>query len=400
MAIDAKLIQQNLLSSLQHITPAEDINRGLMASQQREQGAIQNQLLQQRFDQGQAQAPLEQQALQQGVDLKSIQIQKEQALFDALGVPDMPTAKQVAFNVAKLSAIPTLEGKLNQIRVMKENAVNQGRTTHNLDELEKAYAISEELGDIELNSGIQAFRETGLLDAPGGALTAGEQEFESSIKDFSEKDKVKARRIKTGLDPRAIGSAIQTITDEGIAEKIGDTEAIIAERKKFGELTGASRSKAIDKGFESIEKIDKNITNIDRAIAEIDAGASTGVIESRFFPSFKAATIKLEQIQRELGLDIIGSVSFGALSEGELELALKTALPTGLKPDKLKEFLVAKKAAQAQLRSYYAAKMNFLEDGGSIAGFLRQQERTSTQQPATEQPAPSNIGRFKVEVLQ
>ena len=139
MAIDAKLIQQNLLSSLQNITPAEDINRGLLASQQREQGAIQNQLLQQRFDQGQAQAPLEQQALQQGVDLKSIQIQQQQAALDALGVPDIPTAKQLAFNAAKLSAIPTLEGKLNQIRVMKQTAVSQGRTTDNLDELEKSY---------------------------------------------------------------------------------------------------------------------------------------------------------------------------------------------------------------------------------------------------------------------
>ena len=395
MAIDSRAIQQNFLSALQNITPTEDFQRGLLASQQRQQGDIQNQLLQQRLTQQEAIAPLQQQALQQGVDLKSIQIQQQQAALDALGVPDIPTAKQLAFNAAKLAALSDAEIP-DQINRMIATAQINNRTTENLDELLSVFQQDPVRGRELLNAGIQAFQQSGLLDAPGGLVSAEQKTFESLIEDFTPEQKKEARLVKARLKPGAVGSAIQTIADKGIAEQIGDTEATISQRKKFGELTGSSRAKKIDSGFDSIVNIDKNIRNIDRAIAEIDEGASTGVIESRFFPSFKAATIKLEQVQKELGLDVISSVSFGALSEGELDLALRTALPTGLKPDKLKEFLIDKKEAQTKLRTYYSDQIDFLDQGGSVAGFLRQQERQGAQQQTT----PSNVGRFQVEVLQ
>ena len=116
-----------------------------------------------------------------------------------------------------------------------------------------------------------------------------------------------------------------------------------------------------------------------RLLDAIDQGASTGAIESRFFPSFRESTIKLEQVQQELGLDVIGSVTFGALSKGELDLALATALPTGLQPAQLREFLVNKKAAQEKLQTYYTQQIDFLDQGGTIAGFVRQQGRQELQ---------------------
>lgn len=178
-----------------------------------------------------------------------------------------------------------------------------------------------------------------------------------------------------------------TPTDEQPLSTLDDTVAAaseLAEEKKFAEMTGSLRSRTIDTSYESVKGVEQNIRNIDRAIDAIDEGASTGAIEARFFPSFREATIKLEQVQKELGLDVIGSVTFGALSKGELDLALATALPTGLEPPALRSFLVSKRAAQEKLRKYYLSQIDFIDQGGTIPGFLRsRQRRSSDAEPAT-----------------
>jgi len=216
---------------------------------------------------------------------------------------------------------------------------------------------------------------------------------------------------RCSLSPRAVGNAIQTISAQGLAEQIGDVKAIIKEREEFGKLTGASRSKSIDAGFETIRKIDQNVINLDRAIAAVEAGAGTGAIERRF-PSIKAASVQLDQIQGELALDVVGAVTFGALSEGELNLAKQIALPTGLDGPQLIKHLQDKKSAQQKLRGYFNEQIQFLDQGGSVAGFLRERERNSPVTPeeapdtagtAVVSPAsgvaPVTIGRFTVEVL-
>lgn len=225
----------------------------------------------------------------------------------------------------------------------------------------------------------------GFAPSVGTSTSAQGRFFGSLTEGLSPEDQERARRVQLGLDPRAVGSANITIAgDDDLTENVADSQATIAQRKKFGEATGASRAKLIDKGFENINQVNANIRNIDRAVSAIDEGASTGAIESRFFPTFRQATIKLEQVQKELGLDVIGAVTFGALSKGELDLALATALPTGLQPEELKEFLIGKKAAQEKLRTYYSDQIDFLDQGGSIAGFVRQMERS--QQDAAPQP--------------
>lgn len=221
--------------------------------------------------------------------------------------------------------------------------------------------------------------------------------FESLVEDLPEEEKTRAALVKLGLSPRAVGSAEQTISAEGIAKEIGDSNAIIKEREKFGELQGASRSKAIDSGFEKISKIDKNVGNLDKAIEAVQQGAGTGAIERRF-PSIKAASVALEQIQGELALDVIGAVTFGALSEGELDLAKQIALPTGLDGPQLIKHLQDRKSAQEKLRNYFSEQIDFLDQGGSVAGFLRQKERQAqdgqaVQQEQAQAQQPTNVSQ-------
>jgi len=190
----------------------------------------------------------------------------------------------------------------------------------------------------------------------------------------------RAIQAQTQLGTRARAGTTSSIeriaTDEDLTEDVAESQAIIAGRKKFAEMTAGSRAKLIDKGFESIQSLDKNIRNIDKAIAALQEGARTGPIVSRFFPSIREASVKLDQIRNELGLDVVGGVTFGALSKGELDLALNVALPTNLPPDELSQWLQDKKTAQEKLRAYFAAQIDFLDqEGNTIAKFLRQQER-------------------------
>ena len=216
---------------------------------------------------------------------------------------------------------------------------------------------------------------------------AGQREFESLTAGLTDEQKEEAVLIKLGISPRAVSSADITIAEsEELTNQIADSKAIIGERKKFGELTGSSRASAIDKGFERIVKIDAAVRNIDGAIEALESGAGVGAIE-RFLPSFKAASVELDNIQKSMALDVIGSVTFGALSKGELDLAKEVALPTGLDTPQLIEYLKNRKAAQSKLRAYFNEQIQFLDQGGTIAGFLREKERRSSGSIPVNAPA-------------
>lgn len=142
---------------------------------------------------------------------------------------------------------------------------------------------------------------------------------------------------------------------------------------------------AINKSKEAFEKMtltQENIAAMGDAIAEIDAGAKAGFIESRL-PSIRASSIRLENIQKQLGLNVIGGVTFGALSKGELDLALSKALPTGLNEGDLRDWLVDKKEAQEKLVDNLQDAAIFLgTPGNTVANFLARNKEQA--QPVTE----------------
>lgn len=200
-----------------------------------------------------------------------------------------------------------------------------------------------------------------------------------------------AAKIHLGLTSRAIGSADMTLAQNDELKKlVKDMLVEKAQATKFAEMTGASRSKAIDDGFAKVQNITESIKNYDKAIDLIDRGAGSGKIES-LLPSMKASTIELDNLKNQLGLDVISSVSFGALSEGELKLALDTALPKLDDPD-LKNWLIKKKNSQEKLMGYFENQIQFLENGGTKAGFLRKMKKDG----ANKNQDPNEFQGFKV----
>lgn len=160
--------------------------------------------------------------------------------------------------------------------------------------------------------------------------------------------------------------------------------------KKGTEAAATAAIKQSEKNFEQLAGIKTAVNNIDNAIQAIDDGANTGVIASKL-PSIKAASIKLDNLQKRLGLDVIGNVTFGALSKGELDLALATALPTNLDEAELRAWLVDKRDAQLKLATYVEDAAVFLgTPGNTMANWIEIQKEISDSTAAgnksTSQP--------------
>jgi hypothetical protein len=190
----------------------------------------------------------------------------------------------------------------------------------------------------------------------------------------------------------------RVISAEGVELKGQERATAIRNSEEFGADVQANRaqargiaelsSKQVGQAFAEVGKIKKNIGNIDEAIAAIDAGASTGVIASKL-PNITAASIQLANVRQQLGLDVIGSVTFGALSEGELNLALDTALPTGLAPKELRTYLVNKKTAQTKLAGYLTEQATYLSKrGNTLSGWL---EKVDNKAASGQSELPAGV---------
>lgn len=139
-----------------------------------------------------------------------------------------------------------------------------------------------------------------------------------------------------------------------------------------------------DQAFSDALNVGSNIANIDEALDALARDARSGVV-TNFFPSIREASASLENAMNRMGLDVIGSVTFGALSEGEMRLAMDTAVPRNLAPEELRQWLLNKRDAQVKARE---ALMR-------AAQFLSNPENTLTdwfEQVGQQTPAPTDTG--------
>lgn len=137
--------------------------------------------------------------------------------------------------------------------------------------------------------------------------------------------------------------------------------------------------------FDQVGKSRSNIANLEEAKRlVVEENANTGVIADKL-PNWKASSVALETVKNELGLDVVGSVTFGALSQGELSLALNTALPTNLTEDALVDWIDRKIAAQRKLQDYLYAQAIYLSDGDKTIGdWLRSQKAEQEERERIE----------------
>lgn len=147
----------------------------------------------------------------------------------------------------------------------------------------------------------------------------------------------------------------------------------------------ASSQKYSDAALKRADSLDDQLRLMQRAVDALGEGAQTGPVD-QFLPTVRAATRELETISNELGITVINSATFGALSESELRLALDTNLPLGLPEGELKQFLKRKMAAITKLRSEILNKAVDMRTMG-YDEFLKKQQ-TQAQENARFLTAP------------
>ena len=159
-------------------------------------------------------------------------------------------------------------------------------------------------------------------------------------------------------DPVEIEQAIDKGIQSGVLEK-ADMAGVSESRKAAVALS--------TKNFEDINKINVNIANYEAGIKAIDEGAQSGYFQ-QFLPSLRTATIELDNIIGRLALDVVGSVTFGALSQGELNLARDVGAPASLEEDYLRQWFQDRINAKKKLVDYLTQQAMFLSDGTKTIG--------------------------------
>jgi hypothetical protein len=257
-----------------------------------------------------------------------------------------------------------------------------------LEILDTRIEAAKNAGNMEELQALQAYRKTAEIDpeavVEAVALQAGMAfggEFLKQIPGLSEK-RVQGQKV---LDD---GTTVIVYTDgttevrspagvalegEARAQAIRDAQqfGIDVQRERAGgrelaKISAQEGKKALD-GARSAQSNIANLKEARRLVAE--EGASTGVLQ-KYLPTFRDSTIALREVQRRLGLDVIGSVTFGALSEGELRLALETALPTDLSGPALIEYLDRKITAQQKVAQEQQKLAEYLLRGGDLGTYL------------------------------
>ena len=136
----------------------------------------------------------------------------------------------------------------------------------------------------------------------------------------------------------------------------GDQESL----RKIAEAGGTSGAQAraklavkgADEAFKQVVNIDAGVKLLDEGIAELEAGADVGIVD-KFLPSIKAASSRFDNVAQRMGLQVVQSVTFGALSAGELKVAMDTAVPPNLDNKELVAWFQKRKDAQLKLRKFY-----------------------------------------------
>ncbi len=222
----------------------------------------------------------------------------------------------------------------------------------------------------------------------------------------------KGPRVYSVTGKRLKGQAAKDAIEEAREMKISTARRMAGEKRKAAleeelNLKGKVAADIINKtnaakiskdAYERTEPIRKNIANLNEGIRLLrEEGAQTGVID-RYLPNLKAATIKFNNLQKQLGLDVIGQTTFGALSKDELLFALDAAVPAGLQPKELASFLEKKKNYQEKLLDYFEASAMYLgTPGNTVTGWIekKQAEQAKRKQaPKYEEGDTAGGGRL------
>lgn len=199
------------------------------------------------------------------------------------------------------------------------------------------------------------------------------------------------------LSGQAAADAVRAARDYGVENQRAinhgrQSGRLTADVELGGEAQGvkdlaSATVKAGMDAWESYGKIQTNLSNLDEAISALDNGAQSGMVYN-MLPNVTEASASLQNAMDRMGLDIIGMVTFGALSEGEMRLAMETAVPRNLAPAELRDWLTRKRDAQAKAAEALADAAQYMTTpGNTINGWIARNRATGRQSQQPAQPS-------------
>jgi hypothetical protein len=274
--------------------------------------------------------------------------------------------------------------------------------------------LSKATGKVEIlpsEDGIRARMPEGASgDAQKGStqvvIIGGKPYLSGSV--FNPQTQQWSNQIIPMEDPTGAGGSVEIANSSGLGASQRPDQAA---REAGASAAAQAAIERSEKYFDRVDLARTSISNIDDAIAALDKGANTGTL-TQYLPSFKQATKELDAAARRMGLDVVSSVTFGALSEGELRLAMSNALPKDMEPPELRQWLVERRDAQMKLATYLesaAIYMGTVDDEGkphtpaSWAKMQKQKREETTNnngQPSAQGSHPSGAAPQEVQALE
>tara|TARA_B110000046_G_scaffold160828_1_gene174168 strand:+ start:167 stop:1258 length:1092 start_codon:yes stop_codon:yes gene_type:complete len=187
-----------------------------------------------------------------------------------------------------------------------------------------------------------------------------------------------------------------TSTRIDVAGAIGQTPTQKLEIENAATTRLADIAMAQKKGFAAFDRasaMDESLVKLESAREAVKNGASSGFL-ARFVPSFSAATTSLRNTANSLGIDIINSATFGALSEKELQLALSTGLDLSLQGEELNKHILEKIAAQTKMRDWLISQSKILTKGDvTYSSYIQKYNAEKPRaNPIVNYASPQNAG--------
>ena len=150
----------------------------------------------------------------------------------------------------------------------------------------------------------------------------------------------------------------ERVTRVDIEDAFAPTKEDTLKLESEQELLKNDKLKALDAArtaFKEADALRFQINDFERALVASEEGAVSGVI-GKYLPAFNAQTGILNSISNTLGISVINMATFGALSEREMAMAMRTNIDMNLPPLKLREMIIEQMNARSKLMNeLYAA---------------------------------------------
>jgi hypothetical protein len=181
------------------------------------------------------------------------------------------------------------------------------------------------------------------------------------------------------------------LTGPAATEAIKAAQADEIEQARLNEFqvkSASAKAGMVQSTVESILNVDSSLRNYAKAKRSIrDAiqnGQNISGLITQFFPDVSVEAAELRNARNALGLDVVGSVTFGALSKGELDLALAQGLPMGLNEPQLLEYIERRELALKKYRqSLMEAARIYANPEKDFEDYLNSISETEVNNPYT-----------------